>query len=69
MKGANGWNRRSVSTAARSFLRQHEDAELPHFTAICVSEFLDGSGVRPGTWNQKRGTLKVFFEYWAVCVR
>jgi len=67
MKGAKGWNRRSVSTPARSFLR--EDAELRHITAIRVAEFLDGSGVRPGTWNQKRGTLKVFFEYWAVCVR
>jgi site-specific recombinase XerD len=41
--------------------------KLRHITAIRVAEFLDGSGVRPSTWNQKRGTLKVFFEYWAVC--
>jgi len=62
-----GWRFDGQAKQLRSFLRQHGDAELRHITAIRVAEFLDGSGVRPSTWNQKRGTLKVFFEYWAVC--
>jgi integrase/recombinase XerD len=62
-----GWRFDGQARQLRSFLRHHGDAELRRITAIRVAEFLDGSGVRPSTWNQKRGTLKVFFEYWAVC--
>lgn len=62
-----GWRFDGQARQLHSFLRQHGDAELRHITTIRVAEFLDGSGVRPSTWNQKRGTLKVFFEYWAVC--
>ena len=50
----------------RSFLRHCGDIDL-HLVALPqVTSFIDGSGVRPGTWCQKRGTLKAFFEYWAV---
>ena len=51
----------------RSFLRQRGDEELRRITTTRVAAFLNGSGVRPSTWNRKRGTLKVFFECWAVC--
>ena len=29
-------------------------------------DFSQGPGVRASTWSQKRGTLKLFFEYWML---
>jgi hypothetical protein len=62
-----GWRFDAQARQLRSFLRQHGDAELRRITATRVAAFLNGLGVKPSTWNQKRGTFKVFFEYWAVC--
>ena len=62
-----GWRFDAQARQLRSFLRQHGDADLRRITTTRVAAFLDGSGVRPSTWNQKRGMLKVFFEYWTVC--
>jgi integrase/recombinase XerD len=62
-----GWRFDGQARQLRSFLRKRGDADLGRITTTRVAEFLDGSGVRPSTWNQKRGTLRVFFEYWALC--
>ena len=56
-----GWRFDGQARQLRSFLRQHGDAELRRITAIRVAEFLDGSGVGPSTWNQKRGTFESLF--------
>ena len=31
-----------------------------------MTTFIEGSGVRPGTWCGKHGTLRRFFEYWML---
>ncbi|MGA7687066.1 MAG: tyrosine-type recombinase/integrase [Terriglobales bacterium] len=50
----------------RSLLRHCGDIDLHRVKLPQVTSFIDGSGVRPSTWCQKRGTLKAFFEYWAL---
>src|SRR5438309_225432 len=62
-----GWRFDGQARQLRSFLRQRGDEELCRITTTRVAAFLNRSDVRASTWNQKRGTLKVFFEYWAVC--
>src|SRR5437879_10036562 len=50
----------------RSFLRHCGDIDLHLVALLQVTSFIDGAGVRPSTWRQKRGTLKAFFDYWAA---
>lgn len=50
----------------RSFLRHSGDIDLHRITAQQVAAFIDGAGVRPSTWCNKRGTLKAFFDYWMM---
>jgi integrase/recombinase XerD len=50
----------------RSFLRCCRDIELHRITQQQITAFLEGSGAMPNTWNTKRGTLRVFFEYWTA---
>lgn len=50
----------------RSFLRHCGNIALRRITVAQVTAFLEGSGVRPATWAGKRGTLKLFFEYWML---
>lgn len=50
----------------RSFLRHCGNLALRRITVAQVITFLEGSGVRASTWSGKRGTLKLFFEYWML---
>ena len=50
----------------RSFLRHCGDIDLHRITVAQVTSFIEGSGVRASTWCQKRGTLRLFFDYWML---
>lgn len=52
-----------------SFLRHCGDIDLHRITAHQVCAFIDGEGVRPSTWCNKRSTLKAFFDYWITRAR
>jgi integrase/recombinase XerD len=56
-------------TSARnlhSFLRHCGNCDIRRITIAQVTDFIQGSGVRPGTWSGKHGILKRFFEYWML---
>ena len=50
----------------RSLLRHCGDVNLQGLTVQQVATFIAGTGVRPITWRNKRGTLQAFFDYWRV---
>lgn len=47
---------RSSATLLRSFLGYCGNSELRRITVAQVTTFIEGSGVRPGTWCGKHGT-------------
>lgn len=50
----------------RAFLRHCGNSDLRRITVVQITSFIQGSGLRPGTWSGKHGTLKRFFEYWML---
>jgi integrase/recombinase XerD len=65
-KRETGLRFRSSATLLRSFLGHCGNSELRRITLAQVTTFIEGSGVRPGTWCGKHGTLRRFFEYWML---
>jgi integrase/recombinase XerD len=65
-KRETGLRFRSSATVLRSFLGHCGNSELRRITLAQVTTFIEGSGVRPGTWCGKHGTLRRFLEYWML---
>ena len=61
---AGGEKMQSPAAMLRSFCRRYGHRLLRSITAADVKAFLDGPLTGPGTWRQKYGMLRVFFEYW-----
>jgi integrase/recombinase XerD len=54
----------SPAAMLRSFCRRLGPRSLRSITPSDVKAFLDGPMTGAGTWRQKYGMLRVFFEYW-----
>lgn len=61
---AGGEKMQTPAAMLRSFCRRYGQRSLHSITPSDVKAFLDGPLTGPGTWRQKYGMLRVFFEYW-----
>lgn len=62
---AGGEKVQSPAAMLRSFCKRYSHRSLRSITAADVNAFLDGPLTGPGTWRQKYGMLRVFFDYWS----